>query len=127
MPLQQCPKHILAGGRASAVGMLDQVKALLTAQLPRQFAPERSDGLLPVFPRLSRRVRRAVQHGDLGHRHIHELRLVEQRGDSGQIAQGALSRGEMVNRQHRVRLANPECGLELDHWITSLAAEPPCH
>ena len=73
-----------------ASDFLHQGKAFLPAKLPRQFAPERADRLLAVFPRLTWSVGSTVQNGNAGLRHIHQSGLIDQRRNAGQIPKGHL-------------------------------------
>ena len=80
-----------------------------------------------MLPRLAGGVGGAVQHRDAGLRHIHQPGLIEQRRDAGQVAQRALARGQVIDRQHGVRLAAAEGGLQLDDRLAALAVEPLRH
>ena len=88
---QQGDKHLLAGRRSVGVGFLHQCKPLGLAELPRQFTPERADGLLALFPRLTRRVGGAVQDRDLRLWHIHQAGLIEECGNADEVAQRTLA------------------------------------
>ena len=69
----------------------------------------------------------AVQHRDPRLRHIHQTGLIEQRRDAREVGQRAFARGQVIDGQHRVRLAAAEGGLELDDRLAALAVEPLRH
>ena len=80
-----------------------------------------------MLPRLAGGVGRAVEHGDVRLRHVHQPGLLDQCRNAGQIAQRALPRGEVIDGQHGVRLAAAEGRLELDDRLAALAVEPLRH
>ena len=95
--------------------------------MPRQFTPQRVDGLLAIFPRLTGRTSRAVEHNHAGFRHVHDARVIEQIGNAGQILERALASGQVIDRQHGMRLATAEGCLKLDNRVAALAVQPPRH
>lgn len=121
---QQRAEHILPWRRPVRIGLLHQRKTVRLAKLACQFAPERPNRLLGMLPRLAGGVGRAIQHGDLRLRHIHQPCLIKQCRDSGEVAQRALARGQMIDCQQCVRLATTEGSLQLDNRLAAFAIEP---
>jgi hypothetical protein len=72
-------------------------------------------------------VSRAIQHRDLCLRHIHQPCLIKQCRDSGEVAQRALARGQMIHCQQCVRLATTEGSLQLDDRLAAIAIQPLRH
>ena len=129
MSFQQSREHLFAGRRAGGVGLLDERETL-----PRRRAAR------PARPTACGRVCLPCCHGwpgawawpsstaTLRLRHVHQPGLVDQRRDAGQVAERALPRGQVIDRQHGVRLAAAKGRLELDDRLAALAvraAAPP--
>ena len=89
--------------------------------MPREFSPKGVDGLLAVFPRLPGRAGRAIEHNHAGFWHVHDARMIEQIGDARQIPERALAGGQVIDRQHGMRLSPAESCLELNYRIAALA------
>ena len=95
--------------------------------MPSEFTPEGLDRLLALLPRLARREVGAIEHRDARVRHVHESRLIQEQGHAHEVFDRASPRGEVVNRQHGMRLAAAKGGLQLDHRIAALAVESLGH
>lgn len=123
MTFQERPQHVFAGGCSIGVGFFEQSERILAVDLPCEFAPKGADGLLAVLPRLAGGKSSAVQHNDSRLREVHQFGLIEQRGNTGQVFQGAFSRSKVIDGEHGMRLAAAESGLKLNDRVAALAVE----
>jgi hypothetical protein len=64
----------------------------------------------------------AVQHRDASARQFRDLRRVQDGRYALQVAGWHLALGQVIDREHRVRLAAAERGLQLDDRVAALAA-----
>ena len=122
MELQQITERILARRSAVGISLGDERKGFLTAELPGQLAPQCVDRLLAALPGLPRRMRGAVKHGNARLREVHQARSVHERGNTCELGQRALARGQVIDRKLGVGLAAAEGGLKLDDRLAALAA-----
>ena len=123
MLFQELGEHFLAGGCAAGIGLGDHGKSVSLAELPSHFAPERLDRRAPFFPGLAGRVVGAVDHGNVGLRHVQKAGLFDQRRHAGHIDEIALPGGEVPDGEHRMRLAAAKGCLELDDRLATFAGK----
>ena len=122
--VEQLAEHVAGAGRLLVVG-LDAGERLLAAELPGQLAPERAHhGAVGLGGGIAGRDLVAHQHHAPGGRQRLGARLLHHRVDAHQL-RGRDAREQVVERQHRVRLAAAEVGLELHDRVAALAGEAP--
>ena len=80
-----------------------------------------------MFPRLARRVGRAIQHRDLCLWHIHQSRFVQKGWNAGQVPERTLPGRKVIHRKHGVRLAATEGRLQLNHRFPTLPVQAQGH
>ena len=124
MAAQQIGQHLLARRRARGIGLRHQRVALGPTQLPCQITPQRADALPILDDRLVGRGLDAVQHGDARLGQICHACRIKDGGHALQVAGRCLALGEVIDRQHGVRLATAEGSLQLNDWLAALAIEP---
>ena len=124
---QQIGQHIFARRGARSIGLRHQRVALGPTQLPCQITPQRADALPILDDRLVGRGLDAVQHGDARLGQICHACRIKDGGHALQVAGRCLALGEVIDRQHGVRLATAEGGLQLDHRVAAPARQALDH
>src|SRR5262249_6325169 len=111
--------------RTRAIRVRDEGIRLCAAELPRELAPQCVDGDAPaLLVGTSGRDHLTNQHSRVGRRWSFDLGVGEHRLDPWKLVRW-VSRREVVERDHRVRLAAPEVGLQLDNGVATLLAKAP--
>ena len=118
---QQRCQHILARRGSFAIRGSHQRVAIFLAELPGQLAPQRLRGDASVLARFRRGQRVAVEHRDIAAHQILDLGLVQKLGDAEHLLGGDLATGDVIDRQHGVRLAAAERSLKLHDRLAAFA------
>ena len=113
-----------AGVRASSLGIGDAVQGLPSAETPREVAPKGANlaAVLDVH-RLCGALVGPYEDGAADAVERADARGLEDRSHPRQVLGAVSGLGgscQMVEREHGVRLATAEIGLEPDDWITAL-------
>src|SRR5262249_998930 len=113
--------------RAGHVGSTHTLERIGPTELASQLPPEgpHLDGA--VHPGLARWMEIAVEHGNAGTREIEEPGLLQHARNTGQLAQRALARGEVIDGEHAMRLAAAERRLELNDGLAAASVQALGH
>ena len=122
---EQRRQHPRTGAHPAPVRTGDHPVALGPPELPRQLAPERAgDGPVVLPVRLARRELRPHQHRAAARRRAADPGFRQQRIHPRQPVRFRRAE-QVVEREHRVRLAAAEVRLQLDHRVAAGSREPP--
>jgi hypothetical protein len=122
--LEQLAQRI-ARARRLLIVRLNPRERLLAPKLPGQLAPQRPDnGAVRLDGRIARRDLVADQDHPPGARERRGISRLHHHVDSWQVT-GRDAGEEMIERQHRVRLAAAEVRLELHDRVAALAGQTP--
>ncbi len=122
--LEQRRQHLRARARALGVGIRDELVALGLAELPRHLAPQRPNlGAVGLLRDLADGQVRTHEHGAVRLRGAFDFRGAQDRLQAGEL-RGRRAAEQVVEGEHRVRLAAAEVGLKLDHRIAALPHQP---
>jgi hypothetical protein len=119
------PERVGAGRDAGPVGLRDGRERRRAPEAPGELPPQRAD-LDPALG--SGRDRREGRPDDRGAGHLRkdsDLRIRENALEAGQARHLHRRVDEVPEREHRVRLAATEGGLEVDDGFAAGAGEPP--
>jgi hypothetical protein len=120
--VEQLAQHVAGAGRFLVVGGQPRER-LSAAKLPGQFAPQRThERAVGLGRRVARRNLVAHQHHAPDGRNPAGARGGHHFVDAGQLGRRD-AREQVVERQHRVRLAAAEVGLQLHHRVAAAGGE----
>ena len=121
--VEQLAQHIAGAGRLLVVGRT-RCEGLLAAELPGQLAPQRAHHrAVGLRDRVAGRDLVAHQHHAPDGRQRLRARPPACTASMPGSSLGADAGEQVVERQHRVRLAAAEVGLELHHRVAALPGE----
>ena len=122
--VEQLAQHVAGARRLLVVG-LDAGERLLAAELPGQLAPQRAHHrAVGLGDGIAGRDLVAHQHHALAPSAASSTPASASTASTPASSLGRDAGEQVVERQHRVRLAAAEVGLELHHRVAALAREP---
>src|SRR5262249_22779990 len=121
---EKLPQHVSRARRLLVVSS-DPTECLLSTELPSKLAPERPyHRAVRLHRRIARRNLVADEHDPLHLRQAFGARLGHHSIRAGPIDHRCPGK-EVIEGEHRVRLAASEVRLELDNRIAAFAADSP--